>query len=222
MNVAIHDPGLQRRARSSADGTAAPRAAAASLEIKFAIRTCSLGQVLVAASDKGLCYLALGDEAEPLLNDLRSRFPKGRLVKGDADFETLVDKAADFIEAPAKAFDLPLDIHGTAFQRRVWAALGEIRAGSTVSYAEIARRIGEPKSVRAVAGAIAANKIAVAIPCHRVLHRDGSLSGFRWGVERKRALLDREAAVKAPHRAAFGGPPAKPERSGAPDRRRLW
>jgi AraC family transcriptional regulator of adaptative response/methylated-DNA-[protein]-cysteine methyltransferase len=200
MTEAIQDSGFgsigARHARSTTALRSPPRAICAGLEIKFAIRDCSLGKVLVAASDKGVCFVALGDEAEPLLSDLRSRFPKARFVRGDADFETLVAKVVSFVEAPARSFELPLDIHGTAFQRRVWAALREIPAGSTVSYTQIARRIGEPKSVRAVAGAIAANKIAVAIPCHRVLHSDGSLSGFRWGVERKRALLEKEAGVK--------------------------
>ncbi len=190
MTIAIQDPGLRSRPRSFAGRNETP--AHSSFEIKFAIRTCSLGQALVAASDKGLCFVALGDEAEPLLTDLASRFPKATLRCGDADFEALVAKVVRHIEAPVSGLDVPLDIHGTAFQRRVWAALGEISAGATLSYAEIARRIGAPKSVRAVAGAIAANKIAVLIPCHRVLHSDGSLSGFRWGVERKRALLDRE------------------------------
>jgi AraC family transcriptional regulator of adaptative response/methylated-DNA-[protein]-cysteine methyltransferase len=192
MTIAIQDSGLRPRVRSSASKNATPRKADSSFEIKFAIRSCWLGHALIAASDKGLCFVALGDEAEPLLTDLASRFPKAALRCGDADFEALVAKVVRCLDAPASGFDVPLDIHGTAFQRRVWAALGDIPAGATVSYAEVARRIGEPRSVRAVAGAIAANKIAVAIPCHRVLHSDGSISGFRWGVERKRALLDRE------------------------------
>ena len=207
MTEAIQDSGFgsihTRHAGSITALRSPPRAICAGLELKFAVRDCSLGKVLVAASDKGVCFVALGDAAEPLLTNLRSRFPKARFVRGDADFETLVAEVLGFVEAPARSFELPLDIHGTAFQRRVWAALREIPAGSTVSYAQIARRIGEPKSVRAVAGAIAANKIAVAIPCHRVLHSDGSLSGFRWGVERKRALLDKEAGVKTPNCSGF-------------------
>jgi AraC family transcriptional regulator, regulatory protein of adaptative response / methylated-DNA-[protein]-cysteine methyltransferase len=193
MTIAIQDLGVRPRLRSPA---AAPRAADARVEIKFAIRTCSLGLALVAASDKGLCYLALGDDAEPLLKDLRARFSQAELVSGDADFETLVAEVVRLVEAPASGFDFPLDIHGTAFQRRVWAALRAIPAGATASYAEIAQRIGEPKSARAVASAIAANKLAVMIPCHRVLHKDGSLSGFRWGVGRKRALLEPEGACR--------------------------
>jgi AraC family transcriptional regulator, regulatory protein of adaptative response / methylated-DNA-[protein]-cysteine methyltransferase len=206
MTEAIQDSGFVLHAGGKKAPPLPPRATrvgSAGLEIKFAIRECSLGKLLVAASEKGVCFLALGEEAEPLLTDLQSRFPKARIVRGDADFETLAVKVVGFVEAPARSFDLPLDIHGTAFQRRVWAALRNIRAGSTVSYTDVARRIGEPKSVRAVAGAIAANKLAVAIPCHRVVHSDGSLSGFRWGVERKRALLDKEAGVKTPNCSGF-------------------
>lgn len=181
--------------RSQAPATKLPgatRAGEADLRIKFAIRDGSFGKILVAATDKGVCAIFFGDEAEPLLHDLQHRFAKARLSSSDADFEALVAKVLHFVEAPATGFDFPLDIHGTAFQRRVWSALREIPAGATVSYMDIARHIGEQKSVRAVAGAIAANKIAVAIPCHRVLRRDGSLSGFHWGAERKRVLLDRE------------------------------
>ena len=206
MTVAIQDPSFDSPRRSTSGSTTAPQAArsrGAGLEIKFSIRECSLGQVLVAASDKGVCHLALGDESEPLLSDLHSRFPKARFVRGDADFETLAAEAVRFVEAPTGSFDLPLDIHGTAFQRRVWAAMREIPPGAKVSYAEIAQRIGEPKAVRAVAAACAANRIALAIPCHRVVHKDGSLSGYRWGVKRKRALLEREAGVKTARCAAF-------------------
>ncbi|WP_425351433.1 methylated-DNA--[protein]-cysteine S-methyltransferase [Methylocystis bryophila] len=189
MTSAISDPGLPMRGRSVAGSASG----GATSKIRFAIRDCSLGKILVAASDKGACFVALGDEPEPLLADLESRFPNARFAKGDADFETLLAEVVRLVEAPASGFDFPLDIQGTAFQRRVWAALQAIPAGATASYAEIAQRIGEPKSVRAVAGAIAANKLAVMIPCHRVLHKDGSLSGFRWGVGRKRAVLEREA-----------------------------
>jgi AraC family transcriptional regulator, regulatory protein of adaptative response / methylated-DNA-[protein]-cysteine methyltransferase len=127
------------------------------------------------------------------VRDLQDRFPRARLIGGDADFEQLVAKIVGFVEVPKIGLDLPLDVRGTAFQHRVWAALREIPSGSTASYAEIAERIGEPKAVRAVAGACAANKIAVAIPCHRIVRIDGALSGYRWGVERKRILLNREA-----------------------------
>ena len=206
MIEAIQDLGFAlpaSRTKAPRLRTRATSAGGADLEIKFATGECSLGRVLVAASDKGVCFLALGDETELLLSDLQSRFPKARIVRGEADFETLVAKVVGSVEAPARSFDLPLDICGTAFQRRVWEALRAIQPGATVSYAEIAARIGEPKAIRAVAGACAANKIAVAIPCHRVLRSDGSLSGYRWGVERKRALLDREMGVKPPNCAAF-------------------
>jgi len=192
-----------RRRPTSGSRTHAPRSGDVDLEIKFSTGECWLGQVLVATSDKGVCFLALGDESEPLLIDLQSRFPKARFVRGDAAFETLVARAVRCVEAPARDFELPLDVHGTAFQRRVWSALREVPTGETVSYAQIAARIGEPKAARAVAAACAANKIALAIPRHRVLRSDGSLSGYRWGVERKRALLDREARVKTPRCTAF-------------------
>jgi AraC family transcriptional regulator of adaptative response/methylated-DNA-[protein]-cysteine methyltransferase len=162
--------------------------------IRFALGECSLGSILVAASEKGVCCITLGDDPEFLLADLQNRFRHAEFIGGDGDFENLVAKVVGFVEAPQFGLDLPLDVRGTAFQQRVWQALREIPAGSTASYAEIAEKIGNPKSVRAVAGACAANSIAVAIPCHRVVRQDGNLSGYRWGVERKRVLLDREAA----------------------------
>ena len=151
--------------------------------------------MLVAASEKGVCAIFLGDDPEVLLRDLQHRFAKAQLIGGDREFERTVATVIGFIEAPRMGLDLPLDVRGTAFQQRVWRALCEIPLGSTVSYADIAARIGAPKAVRAVAGACAANKIAVAIPCHRVLRHDGALSGYRWGVERKSALLKREASA---------------------------
>lgn len=163
-------------------------------KIHFAIGECSLGSILVARSKKGVCAIFMGDDPDALARDLQDRFPHARLIGDDAGFEALVAKVVGFIEAPALGLDLPLDVRGTVFQQRVWQALQEIPAGSTVSYAEIAKRIGAPKSVRAVASACAANAIAVAIPCHRVVRRDGALSGYRWGVARKRALLERERA----------------------------
>jgi len=169
------------------------RAGAANAEIKFAIGQSSLGAVLVAASDKGVCAILFGNNAEGLHNDLSKQFPRARLVGSDQAFERLAAKVIDFVEAPAKGLDLPLDIRGTAFQHRVWDALRRIPAGATASYAEIAKAIGSPKSVRAVARACASNRIAVAIPCHRVIGSDGSLTGYRGGIERKRALLAKEA-----------------------------
>jgi AraC family transcriptional regulator of adaptative response/methylated-DNA-[protein]-cysteine methyltransferase len=161
--------------------------------IRFAVGECSLGAVLVAATDKGVCAIDLDDDPDRLVRGLQDRFPNARLVGGDAAFEQLVAKVVGFVDAPAQGLDLPLDIRGTAFQRRVWDAIRSIPAGSTASYAEIARRIGAPKAVRSVAQACASNALAVAIPCHRVVRTDGQLSGYRWGVARKRALLAREA-----------------------------
>ena len=162
--------------------------------IRFAVGEYSLGSILVATTDKGLCAIALGDDPDALLRNLQDRFPKAQFVDGDHTFEKLVARVVGFVEAPALGLDLPLDVRGTAFQQRVWQALREIPAGSTASYAQVAARIGAPKSTRAVAQACAANAIAVAIPCHRVIRNDGGLSGYRWGVERKRSLLDREAS----------------------------
>lgn len=161
--------------------------------IRFAIGECSLGSILVARSDKGVCAIFLGDDPEALARDLQDRFPKANLVGGEKSFDSLVATVVGMVEAPGLGLDLPLDVRGTAFQQRVWQALRAIPAGETTSYAEIARRIGEPKAVRAVAQACGANRIAIAIPCHRVVRNDGALSGYRWGVERKQALLDREA-----------------------------
>ena len=168
------------------------RAGGADMEIRFAIGECSLGSIPVAASRRGVCAISLGDDPEALARDLQDRFPHAELIGGDTGFEQLVAKVVGFVEAPGLGLELPLDVRGTAFQQRVWQALRAIPGGWRVSYAEIARRIGAPKSVRAVAGACAANILAVAIPCHRVVRTDGGLSGYRWGVERKRALLERE------------------------------
>jgi AraC family transcriptional regulator, regulatory protein of adaptative response / methylated-DNA-[protein]-cysteine methyltransferase len=164
--------------------------------IRFAVGECSLGSVLVAVSEKGVCAISLGDDPEALVRDLQDQFPRAELIGADHEFESMVSKVVGFIEAPRTGFNLPLDVRGTAFQLRVWQALRNIPAGSTVSYSDIAERIGAPKAVRAVAQACASNHIAVAIPCHRVLRNDGALSGYRWGVERKSALLKREAVAK--------------------------
>jgi AraC family transcriptional regulator of adaptative response/methylated-DNA-[protein]-cysteine methyltransferase len=169
------------------------RAGGANAEIRFAVGECSLGSILVAKSEKGVCAILLGDDPDGLVHDLQDRFPRAQLLGGDPEFEKLVARVVGLIEAPGLGLDLPLDIRGTAFQQRVWAALRDIPPGTTTTYGDIARKIGAPKSVRAVAGACAANTLAVAIPCHRVVKSDGALSGYRWGVERKRALIDREA-----------------------------
>lgn len=163
------------------------------LDIRFAIGECSLGSILVAQSAIGVCAILIGDDPEALAHDLQDRFPRANLIGGDQDFEQVIAQVVGFIEAPRIGLHLPLDIRGTAFQQRVWQALQKIPPGSTASYTEIAQRIGAPKSVRAVASACAANALAVAIPCHRVVRNDGGLSGYRWGVVRKRALLEREA-----------------------------
>lgn len=169
------------------------RAGGVNTQIRFAVGECSLGSILVAQSERGVCAILLGDDPDLLARDLQDRFRHATLIGGDSDFEQVVAKVVGFVEAPAIGLDLPLDVRGTAFQQRVWQALRDIPPGSTASYTEIAQRIGSPSAVRAVAGACAANALAVAIPCHRVVRNDGGLSGYRWGVERKRALLDLEA-----------------------------
>jgi AraC family transcriptional regulator of adaptative response/methylated-DNA-[protein]-cysteine methyltransferase len=163
-------------------------------EIKFAVGQSCLGAILVASSTKGVASILLGDDPDELVRDLQDRFPKARLIGMDREYEALVARVCGFVENPGIGLDLPLDVRGTAFQRRVWQALQEIPVGERVSYSEIARRIGSPSATRAVAGACAANNLAVAIPCHRVVRNDGALSGYAWGVDRKRRLLDREAS----------------------------
>lgn len=169
------------------------RSGGANSEIRFAIGECSLGSILVAATDRGVCAILLGDDPEQLAHDLERRFPRAKLIGADPDFEELVAKVVGLVEKPRTGTALPLDIRGTAFQQRVWQALREIPAGKTASYAQIASSLGIPRAVRAVAQACGANALAVAIPCHRVVRTDGGLSGYRWGVERKRALLARES-----------------------------
>jgi AraC family transcriptional regulator of adaptative response/methylated-DNA-[protein]-cysteine methyltransferase len=168
------------------------RAGGANEEIRFAVGETSLGAILVASSRKGVASILLGDDPDELVRNLQDRFPKARLIGADRNYESLVARVVGFVEAPRIGLDLPLDVRGTAFQRRVWQALKEIPVGATMSYAEIARRIGSPKATRAVASACAANDLAVAIPCHRVVRHDGALSGYAWGAERKRELLNRE------------------------------
>ena len=198
---ALYAAGFQSSSRFYAEADAmlgmAPsrfRAGGAGEEIRFAVGACSLGAILVAATGQGICAILMGDDPEALLHDLQDRFPRARLIGADARFERTVAQVVGFVEAPRIGLDLPLDVRGTAFQQRVWEALRAIPAGATVSYTELAQRIGSPAAVRAVAGACAANLVAVAIPCHRVVRSDGGLSGYRWGIERKRALIEREKA----------------------------
>lgn len=198
---AIYEAGYNSNSRFYEDAAAllgmtpsAYRKGGAGAEIRFALGQCSLGAILVAQSARGICAIALDDSAEALLRDFQDRFPAARLIGGDAAFETLVARVIGSVEAPGIGLDLPLDIRGTAFQQRVWQALRQIPPGTTASYGEIAARIGAPTATRAVAQACGANMLAVAIPCHRVIRSDGGLSGYRWGIARKQALLTREAA----------------------------
>lgn len=204
VTEAIHEAGFNSSGRfyASSDDVLGMtpsdfRSGGTDADMRFAVGECSLGSILVAASDKGIAAILFGDDPETLVHDLEDRFPKANLIGGDRAFEDVMAKVVGLVEAPEVGLALPLDVRGTAFQHRVWRALREIPVGTTATYSEIAEKIGMPKAVRAVAAACAANKIAVAIPCHRVVRNDGSLSGYRWGVERKRKLLDREAATEA-------------------------
>jgi AraC family transcriptional regulator of adaptative response/methylated-DNA-[protein]-cysteine methyltransferase len=174
------------------------RAGGTNAEIRFAVGECSLGSILVAESERGVCAILLGDDPEQLVHELQDQFPQAALIGGNPGFEQLVAQVVGLVEAPALGTSLPLDTRGTAFQERVWQALREIPPGTTASYAEIAERIGRPRAVRAVAQACGKNRLAVAIPCHRVVRRDGQPSGYRWGVERKRDLLERERHALSP------------------------
>ena len=200
VTEALYEAGYNANSRFYADASqvlgmtpSAFRAGGVGATIRFAIGACTLGAVLVAQTERGLCAILLGDDPEKLLRELQDAFPRAVLVGGNAEFEATVAQVIGFVESPGVGLDLPLDVRGTAFQQRVWAVLRALPAGTTASYAAIAETMGMPKAVRAVAGACAANVLAVAIPCHRVVRTDGSLSGYRWGVERKRALLEREA-----------------------------
>ncbi len=169
------------------------RAGGSNAAIRFAVGECSLGSILVACSERGVCAILIGDDPDTLARELQDQFPQAVLLGGDERFEALVARVVGFVDAPSIGLDLPLDVRGTAFQRRVWEALRSIPCGETASYSDIAAKIGAPKSARAVAQACAANVLAVAIPCHRVVRSDGALSGYRWGVERKRVLLEQES-----------------------------
>ncbi len=199
VTEAIYEAGFNSSGRFYAGATqslgmkpGAYRAGGVDVDIRYATAACSLGLTLVAATDQGVCAIFFGDDAATLEDELRDRFPRAQLIGGDRGFAKLVAKVVAYVEAPQKGMQLPLDIRGTAFQQQVWAALREIPPGETATYGDIARRIGKPAAVRAVGTACGANHIAVAIPCHRVVGSDGKLTGYRWGVQRKRALLDRE------------------------------
>jgi AraC family transcriptional regulator of adaptative response/methylated-DNA-[protein]-cysteine methyltransferase len=196
----IYNAGANSNTRFYENSNSVPRMTTTELradgmdsEIFFAIRECSLGSILVALSNKSICSILISDDPDFLMRNLQERFPKAALIGDESGYEELIARVVCLIEKPGVGLDLPLDIRGTAFQQRVWKALQQIPPGSTTTYTEIAQKIDMPKAVRAVAQACGANALAVAIPCHRVIRNDGSLSGYRWGVERKRALLEREA-----------------------------
>jgi len=200
VTEAIYDAGYNSGGNFYADSTQrlgmTPKAykkGGANETIRFAVAQSSLGAVLVAATEKGICAITIDDDADTLVKDLQDRFPKAELIGADKGFEKTVAQVIGLVEDPTKTINLPLDIRGTAFQQKVWKALRKIPAGKTVSYTDIAEKIGSPQSVRAVAGACAANKIAIAVPCHRVVRTDGDLSGYRWGVARKCEILKRES-----------------------------
>lgn len=200
VTEAMYDAGFNAPSRFYDDASrrlgmtpSAYRGGGAGATIRFAVSACSLGSILVAATERGVCAILLGDDPDALLRDLQDRFPRAALHGSDAAFDGTVALAVGLVEAPGHTLALPLDIGGTAFQQRVWEALRAIPPGRTASYTDIAKAVGRPSAVRAVAQACASNPIAVAIPCHRVVRSDGALSGYRWGIERKRALLDREA-----------------------------
>lgn len=162
-------------------------------QIKFAIAECSLGPILVASTERGICAILIDDDPDFLVKDLQDRFPKADLIGAEPAYEQVVSRVVGMVEQPSLGLDLPLDVRGTAFQQRVWQVLRAIPAGRRVTYAELAELANVPRGARAVASACAANAIAVAIPCHRVVRNDGSISGYRWGVDRKAELLNREA-----------------------------
>jgi AraC family transcriptional regulator, regulatory protein of adaptative response / methylated-DNA-[protein]-cysteine methyltransferase len=200
---AVHAAGFASSGRFYATSTARMgmtpgrfRRGGAGTRMRFAVGQCSLGAILVAATDRGVCAIELGDDPDDLVRSFQDRFHQAELIGADPTFEALVARVVGLVERPEGPSDLPLDVQGTAFQERVWRALRDIPAGTTTTYAGLAAAIGSPTAVRAVAGACAANKLAVAIPCHRVVRTDGNLSGYRWGVERKRSLLEREAAAR--------------------------
>ncbi len=181
--------------------------------IRTAAADCRFGRLLVGATDKGVCFIGFAEPDDALLADLRRRFPRARIEAGDAALASTVRAVLDFLEEPKQALGLPLDLRGTAFQQLVWRTLTRIPAGETRSYAEVAAMVGNPRAVRAVARSCATNPVALAVPCHRVVGSDGALTGYRWGVPRKRALLEREAAVAGDEAAT---PPCRGECTAAP------
>lgn len=196
VTSALHDAGFGSSSRLYAQADrllgmrpSQFRTGATAETIRFAAGECTLGSIVVAASDKGICAILLGDDVERLIDELHEQFPGAQLTGGDQEFDSWVAQSVGFVDDPRVGLGLPLDIRGTAFQQRVWQALCDIPAGTTASYAEVADRIGQPSAARAVARACGSNLIAAAIPCHRVVRQDGKLSGYRWGVERKRTLL---------------------------------
>jgi AraC family transcriptional regulator, regulatory protein of adaptative response / methylated-DNA-[protein]-cysteine methyltransferase len=207
ITEAIYDAGFNSSGRFYESSNAmlgmtpkAYKAGGAGEVIRVSIRTCSLGLVLIAATQRGICTIEFGDDEPVLIGKLTARFPNAVLLTIDPQFDDWLERVLSYIEAPNKALDLPLDIRGTVFQQQVWKALQQIPVGTTASYSEVAQNISKPKSVRAVATACASNILAVAIPCHRVVRGNGELSGYRWGVERKRKLLDTEAQLTEPAR----------------------
>lgn len=199
VTTAIYEAGYGSSGRFYADTSGAlgmkPRRfqkGGEGVAIRFAVGKCSLGSVLAASTEKGVCAILMGDDPKALVRELEGRFPKARLIANDRKYAGVLATVIGLVESPRRGLDLPLDIQGTVFQRRVWLVLRKIPAGETLSYTELARRAGAPRAVRAVAGACAANAIAVVIPCHRIVRNNGDISGYRWGVERKRELLRRE------------------------------
>ena len=202
VTSAIYNSGFQSNGRFYAESTkrlgmkpSEFKAGGDGAIIRFAVGECSLGSILVAASDLGICSIALGQDPDALVRELQDRFSRAKLIGGDKKFERMVARVVAFVESPSMRLELPLHVQGTAFQQRVWKALCQIPRGATCTYSELARRLGQPKATRAIAAACAANTLAVAIPCHRVVRTDGSLSGYRWGVERKQKLLAYEGAA---------------------------
>lgn len=223
VTAALHDAGYGSAGRfyANAKGVLGMRPGdyrrgGAGHQIAYAIAPCTLGHVLVAATTDGICAILLGADGPALEADLKARFVKAHIEKGGADFVRLISGVVAHVDQPAAPFDLPLDVRGTAFQQKVWNALRAIPAGATATYAEIAGKIGNPRAVRAVARACASNPVAVVIPCHRVVGKDGSLTGYRWGIERKRALLERERELAERGRERGGARPAPRQKRKGP------